>query len=200
MSDVPLSAVLRAFDVCVIEYATTPPKLRLLTPSTGWLVDVFGGSAADSAAGLGDATPFLENFMPDAEAAWHEGRDARATSGPFVVPTADGDVMLRALAITHDGRRLLMLQRLTGDADLRPMLQRAREQMLEQEKLVRQVGAVHGPAAAIERDLKELHSKGLPQEHHALVERLMRASTELQTAVATLPAPPSRHRRQAKTK
>ena len=66
------------------------------------------------------------------------------------------DALLRATAITLEHRSLLIIERLTGDADTRPILQKAREQMLATEQLTRQAAAVHAPAAAIGRVADEL--------------------------------------------
>jgi hypothetical protein len=77
------------------------------------------------------------------------------------------------------------------------MLQRAREQVLEQERLVRQIGALHPPCAAIDRDTKALLSASLSPDQHALAERLTKASADVQAVLATLPPPP-RQRRQAR--
>src|SRR6187397_542591 len=48
-------------------------------------------------------------------------------------------------------RPLLIIERLTGDADTRPILQKAREHLLDREQLARQAAAVHAPAAAIDK-------------------------------------------------
>ena len=48
-------------------------------------------------------------------------------SGPFVATVGGEDILLRASAITLAGRMLLVIEKLTGDADTRPMLQKARE-------------------------------------------------------------------------
>lgn len=200
ISDAALMAMLRALDVCVIEGSpSVPPVLRLLTEAPDWLAGVFADVPAEAGQTVGGATPFLDHFLQQAEEVWHHGPPASAASGPFVVPGVGEDVLLRAVAVTQDGRRFLILQHLAGDADLRPALQRAREQILEQERLVRQVGALHAPAAAMDRDIKALLAAALSPEQRQLAERLSQLSAELQGVVATLPAPSSRHRRQART-
>lgn len=221
MSDDILSALLRAFDLCVIECAHSMPsfapeqdaagdgqpgdgpatrhsELRLLTPVPDWLASAFAAAPAVVPT-FGDALPFLDHFLVQAEAVWHEGHPASASSDPFVATINGTEVLLRAVAMTQHARRLIILQRLTGDADIRPMLQRAREQTLEHERLVQQVGRLHTPAAAIDRDVKELLAAALPADHQRLVERISQASSELQSAMAGLPSPPSRHRRHART-
>ncbi|MEO6349497.1 MAG: hypothetical protein ABIP53_02510 [Candidatus Limnocylindrales bacterium] len=220
MSEAVLTAVVRAFDLCVIE--CLPPAspfdlgragagdsrpgqgpaarhsvLLLLTPRPDWLAGVFTIVQDDARTALLGAVPFLDHFLVEAEAVWYEGHPASATSEPFVALVGGTDVLLRARAVTQHERRLLILQRLAGDADLRPMLQRAREQMLEHEQLVQRTSTLHAPAAAIDRQVRELLA-ALPAEHQGVVDRLSNSSAELQSALAGLPAPPSRHRRQAR--
>lgn len=215
MSDDILSALLRVFDLCVIECAPSKPAfdfsagrpddgptarhsvLRLLTPVPDWLASAFAAAPTEVPT-FGDALPFLDHFLVQAEAVWHEGHPASATSGPFVATINGSEVLLRAVAIAQHEHRLVILQRLTGDADVRPILQRAREQTLAQERLIQQVGKVHAPAAAIDQGVKGLLAAALPTDYQHLVERLSQANAELQGSLASLPAPTSRHRRQAR--
>ena len=201
MSDVLLTALVRTLDLCVIEAegpAGTDAVLRLQTPAPGWLSAVFEAVPQEDGT-LAGALPFLDHFLVQAAAAWHEGHPASASSGPFVAPTPGEDALIRAVAMTQDGRRLLILQRLSGDADLRPSLQRAREQTLEHEQLVKRIGGLHVPAAAFDRDVKALLAAALSPDQQRLVERLSQSSAEVQAVLATLPAPP-RQRRQVRTK
>ena len=198
MPDAVLSEVFRLLDMCVLE---SPPKseqpLRLVTPAPDWLASLLGSFHAAEIPW--SAMPFVDHFLTQAQEAWHEGPDASTTSEPFVAPGYNEEVLLRATALTVGRRRLLILERLSGKADLRPMLQLAREQKLEYERLVQDAGAVHAPAAAIEREVKALSAVALPKELVDPVNRLARASADLQSAVAPLPAQQSRHRRQART-
>ena len=198
MSTSLLTAVLRTLDLCVTErVASEPPALRLLTPAPIWLAGVFDKVPPEAGQVLGTPIPFLDHFLPQADAVWHAGEETPVSSGPFTTTVEGEEVLVQATATCHNGRRLLLLRQLTGDADLRPMLQRARETVLEQERLVRQIGALHPPCAAIDRDTKALVAASLPPDQHALAERLTKASADVQAVLATLPAPP-RQRRQAR--
>ncbi len=200
MGDAVLAALLRAYDLCVSERASRKPfVLRLLTPPPAWLCGVVAEVPPGTERALTVTSPFLEGFLPQAEAAWHEGQEAVASSGPFAATLEGEEVLLVAMAISHLDRRLLILRRLTGDADLRPILQRAREQVLEQERLVRQIGALHLPCASIDRDTKALLAAPLAPDYLAVAARLSQASTEVQAVLATLPSPPSRQRRKARS-
>lgn len=193
MSTTLLTILLRALDLCVIERVLSRSRpLRLLTPAPLWL-------PAEAGHELGAVTPFLDHFLPQAEAAWHEGQQT-ASSVPFAIAVDGEEILLVATAISHHERRFLILRRLSGDADLRPTLQRAREHVLGQERLVRQIGALHPLCASIDRDTRKLLAASLAPEHQVVVERLNTVSAEVQAVLATLPSPPSRHRRQARTK
>ena len=198
MSDALLADVLRMLDMCVLESpAKSDQPLRLVTPAPDWLASLLGSFHAAEIPW--SAMPFVDHFLTQAEEAWHEGPDASTTSEPFVVPGYSDDILLRATALTAGRRRLLILERLSGKADLRPMLQLAREHKLQHERLVQDAGAVHAPAAAIEREVKALSANALPAGLVDAVNRLAKASADLQSAVAPLPAQQSRHRRQARS-
>ena len=198
MPDAVLAEVLRMLDMCVLE---SPPKsdqpLRLVTPAPDWLASLLGSFHASEIPW--SAMPFVDHFLTQAQEAWHEGPEGSTTSEPFVAPGYNEEVLLRATALTAGRRRLLILERLSGKADLRPMLQLAREQKLEYERLAEDASAVRAPAAAIEREVRALSVAPLPAHLLDIVDRLARASADLHSAVVPLPAQKSRHRRQART-
>jgi hypothetical protein len=144
---------------------------------------------------LGGALPFLDHFLQQADVVWHDRGGARADSGPFTASVGGEDALLRATAITVEHRALLVLERLTGDADARPILQKAREQRLATEQLTRQAAAVHAPAAAIARVAGELAAADVAPGHRGLVDALGAAAAQLRTAVETLPKPAPKGRR-----
>jgi len=205
MSDALLTALKRAFDLCIIDCSrpgsgedARHSVLRLLTPVPDWLASAFAASSA-AVPTLGETLPFLDHFLVQAEEVWHEGHPASATSEPFVATVNGTEVLLRAVAIAQHEHRLIVLQRLTGAADMRPMLQKAREQALELERLVQRAGTLHEPAAAIESATQALLATTLSPEQQGLVDRLSRASAELRGALTGLPAPPPRRRRQGRS-
>lgn len=196
-----LPAVVRTFNLCVIE-CSRPPEgethrastLRLLTPVPEWLASAFA-AAPEAVPTLGETLPFLEHFLTQAEEVWYEGHPASGSSEPFVAVVNGTEVLLRAVAIAQHERRLIVLQRLVGAADVRPMLQKARDQALALERIVRTVGTLHAPAAAIERDVTALLATSLSAEQQALLERLRQAVADTRAALAELPQAPEKHRR-----
>jgi hypothetical protein len=97
--------------------------------------------------------------------------------------------------VEHDR---VVIEHMTGDADSRPLLQRAREQQLEHEQLVRQISTAQAPAAAVREGLQRLQDTPLAPEQHMIVERVLRAGDDPQSAMAVLPSAPRRLRRQAR--
>ncbi len=113
-------------------------ELRLLGKALGWLAKLW--PALEEKGGplpLSDASPFLENFLIDAEECWKKGGTARANSGPWVERDPDGtEMQLEASALTVDGQPILLLERL-GEAfeAKKTVLQRARETVIAHQRL-----------------------------------------------------------------
>src|SRR5262249_3770984 len=96
----------------------------------------------------GDSSPFLENFLNDAQRVWEEGRAAgnddpgpRAESGDWVERGADGrDIALEAEAFVLAGRRMLLVANLQARFDEKTrMLQIARADKLAHDRLRREI-------------------------------------------------------------
>jgi hypothetical protein len=187
-----LPAVTRALGLAVIERLPNMGYI-LAAPAPDWLAGALGMNNT-----LPSAFPFLGHFLQIAGSAWHEGPDARADSGPFEATINGEPMLLRATALTVETHKLLIIERLTGDADPRPILQKAREQLLEREALARQATQVHAPAAALARELAALDSLDLPADVRTHVDRLKTAAADLQQIAGTLPAPPATRRRSPK--
>lgn len=197
MNDALLSAVFQALDLGVIE-RRRDSAFYMVTPPPAWLSQAFESAIGNTPGRIDGAMPFLDHFMQQAEAVWREGPPATIASGPFVAKLRHEEILINARAMTVQDRQVLVLQRLTGEADTRPLLQKAREQMLEHEQLVKRIATVHEPASAIDRGVKQLLGASLTAEQRAIVESLQSASAEVQSAMATLPTLPSRFRRHAR--
>lgn len=109
-------------------------ELVLLTPAPGWFADAATTAAAGGPATLGSTLPFLDHVRIEADRFWWSGRDGVHNGEPFTVPGSTEEHLVRPRFVTLAGRKLLLLERLTGSADTRPMLQAAREARLEHER------------------------------------------------------------------
>ena len=188
MSDHILPELTRKLGLAVIERLPNAGYI-MLAPAPDWLAGALGSSNT-----LSGAFPFLRHFLQMAGTAWHDGPAARVDSGPFEATINDEAMLLRATALTIGSHRVLVVERLTGEADPRPVLQRAREQLLEREQLERHARDVHAPAATVAREVAALAALDLPDAARPIIANLKRWTAALEAAVAELPAPLPRRR------
>jgi hypothetical protein len=142
---------------------------------------------------LPQAFPFLETFLEDAERAWDQRPAEPVRSGPFTAATSAGDVLLRAAATTVNDRSLLVIERLTGLADPRGMLQTARESELDRERAAARLDALGGPADTLTSAARQLLETDLTPAQRALAETIGRSSEHV-LAVAQGAWPPPQRR------
>lgn len=189
-----LSQLFRALNLGVIERLPNG-WFHLLTVPPAWLEKALDEAPPGGRDSIDAAFPFLEDVIHQAIGAWGAGPHASIVCGPFAATVGGDDLLLRATALTVDGRTLLVLERLLGSADSRPMLQKAREHLLEHEQLVRQVTTLHAPVAAIERAVAQLAATTVSPEQARAMTALGEAQAALKTAMTGLPTPPTRTRR-----
>ncbi len=84
-----------------------------------------------------EVSPYLDNFLIDAETHWKSGRSGRVRSGPWVETTEGGaEHNLEATAVSIAGTPTLLVEDLGEDyQQRRQLLQLAREKMLDYETL-----------------------------------------------------------------
>lgn len=133
----PASAALEALGFALF-LRDDAGALRLHGSAPAWLATLWSGlTKPNEPLPVAEASPFLENFLIDAEDCWTTGGNARVSSGAWVEPVADGaEVSLEATALTLDGRAALLLEKL-GDvfAAKKAMLQHARETVIAYQRL-----------------------------------------------------------------
>lgn len=114
----------------------SPGELRLAGPPPDWLSRLWPSMASPDATLALDESPFLENFVVDAEQCWSRG-GGRTKSGPWIETDRDGlEVQLEATAVANGGADLLLIERLGEDFEAtRSVLQKARETLLAYQKL-----------------------------------------------------------------
>jgi signal transduction histidine kinase/HPt (histidine-containing phosphotransfer) domain-containing protein len=121
-------------------------ELSLIGPAPEWFHRAFGDEAARTGRFVpGDSSPFLENFLNEAQRVWEESRsgdgERRAESGDWVERGADGeDIALEAEAFVLAGRRMLLVANLQARFDEKTrMLQIARVDRLAHDQLRREI-------------------------------------------------------------
>ena len=143
------------------------------------------------------ALPDDETPSPEAQAArLRQVREAATLdSGPFIATVGGEDLMVHARALTLGGRMLLVIEQMTGAADTRPMLQKAREHALDREQLGRLLDTIHAPVAAIDKHLAELQATALEPAQQQLISRVVEAHARLKDVTSSRPEPAPRSRR-----
>ena len=132
-----LADVIQSLDLAVFRREAVG-ALRLVGNAPAWLTIAWPSVAR---AGLMDSvievSPYLDNFLIDAEAHWKAGKPDRARSGPWVETAHDGrEFNLEASALNIGGVATLLIEDLGETFEQRrAMLQTARENMLDYEKL-----------------------------------------------------------------
>ena len=93
-----------------------------------WLRRLGGGELADADHGI---APFLEVFLPEAQAFWSDRRGGRLRSGIFTVSDGQRDIHFEMSAMTVNNRDILILDCLNDDySETQEVFQKAREGFL----------------------------------------------------------------------
>ncbi|HMD30967.1 MAG TPA: response regulator [Candidatus Acidoferrales bacterium] len=124
--------------------------LRLVGPAPEWFVRAFGKEAKSGRFVPADSSPYLENFLTSAEAAWKGGagpgsgagnQEQRVESGEWIEVGADGrEIALEAEALLLGERRILLVANLQARFEEKSrMLQIARVDKLAHDRLLREI-------------------------------------------------------------
>ena len=136
-SDLPARAVLEALGFALF-LRDEAGALRIAGVPPQWLARLWPSVAYPGAKlQLAEASPFLENFLIDAQEGWREAGGQRIRSGPWVERGPDGtEMQLEATALLAEGQAVLLVKRL-GEAfeTSRMVLQRARETVIAYQRL-----------------------------------------------------------------
>jgi signal transduction histidine kinase/DNA-binding response OmpR family regulator len=89
---------------------------------------------------LAEKSPFLENFLADAEEFWKSKAPGTVTSGNWIERDASGkEIPLEASAFWLAGKQVLLVRDLSGTfAQQQQLLQTARDSLLAHERLIRE--------------------------------------------------------------
>jgi signal transduction histidine kinase/DNA-binding NarL/FixJ family response regulator/HPt (histidine-containing phosphotransfer) domain-containing protein len=115
---------------------------RLIGEWPEWCANLWGAQpSGDQRIGLADKSPFLENFLVDAEEFWRAHSPGSLNSGNWIEHVTDrNEVPLEASARSLDGKRILLVQNLSETfGQQQQWFQTARNSLLEHEKLLREI-------------------------------------------------------------
>src|SRR5580658_351423 len=117
-------------------------EFRLIGGWPPWCANIWDSQpSGDQRIGLADKSPFLENFLVDAEEFWRASSPGAVNSGNWIERGADGrEIPLEAAARSLDGKRILLLQNLSETfGQQQQWFQTARNSLLEHERLLKEV-------------------------------------------------------------
>ncbi len=115
---------------------------QLIGSWPGWCQAMWGDlSGAKENIRIGDVSPFLENFLFDANEFWNSQSSGSANSGNWTERDSRGrEIPLEASAYVLDGKPILIVRNLSETFDQQQELfQTARDSLLVHEKLLREI-------------------------------------------------------------
>jgi signal transduction histidine kinase/CheY-like chemotaxis protein/HPt (histidine-containing phosphotransfer) domain-containing protein len=110
--------------------------------SPAWCRDIFEIQAETGKRNrLAEHSPFLENFLVDAEEFWSTKSEGSASSGNWIERGKTGrDIPLEAFALSLDGKKILILRNLSANfAEQQQWFQTARDSLLAHEQLLSEI-------------------------------------------------------------
>ena len=176
-----IGEVIQALDMAVVEWQLDQ-SYQPLSSTPRW----FTGTVPWS------SLPFLQLFVDEARRFLHDHIGGVIASDQFTVQNDSEELLLRARALKVDRRLVIVIERLQGAADIRPILRQARQQALDHETLTEQARSVHAAIEKVARAVENLQSSAISDAQRPLVEALTRSLTALQATAAALPAPRQR--------
>jgi signal transduction histidine kinase/CheY-like chemotaxis protein/HPt (histidine-containing phosphotransfer) domain-containing protein len=117
-------------------------EFRLIGTWPSWCQAMWGDlPAGKETIRIGDASPFLENFLFDAEQFWASKSSGSVNSGNWTERDTTGrEIPLEASAYLLEGKRLIVVRNLSETFDQQQELfQTARDSLLVYEKLLREI-------------------------------------------------------------
>lgn len=117
-------------------------NFRLIGDGPGWYQEIWGAPVSSAKlVRLGDKSPFLENFLVDAEEFWRLMSPGSANSGNWIERGADNrEIPLEAGAYSLDGKKILLIRNLSATfAQEQQLFQTARDSLLAHEKLLKEI-------------------------------------------------------------
>jgi signal transduction histidine kinase/CheY-like chemotaxis protein/HPt (histidine-containing phosphotransfer) domain-containing protein len=116
-------------------------ELRVIGSWPEWSQSLWGEVSSSGGVRLGEVSPFLENFLFDAEEFWKSKAAGSVGSGNWTERDATGrEIPLEASAYFLGGKRILIVRNLSDTfGQTQEIFQTARDSFLVYEKLVREV-------------------------------------------------------------
>lgn len=116
-------------------------RFSLASPAPHWFTELWPASTdASGPFAVAENSPFLDNFLIDAEAFWQVPQAGYTESGTWIEKTAAGEIPLEAKALYLDGKPVLAIH--SPNPQYREqvqVLQTARDSLLGHERLLHEI-------------------------------------------------------------
>jgi len=187
-----LAALIAMLDTVVLERVEGGAFRQLRhEPSPSWFDEAFRDAARGAPVTLLEVFPVLDSFLTEAEVFWSRMAYGHLEGEALVVTGPGGrNLPLVATAVALEGYHFLLLQRVTGADDRQHILQRAREQALEHERVVTQIDALRRPVERLTRVVRELAGGTDPAELQRAVASVQPELDTVREVLEDLPKAP----------
>ena len=155
-----------------------------------WFVRAFRTAEDGHHVTLLDALPALDAFLVEASAFWDRATEGRLAGEPFLVTDGPNhEISVTATAVKLGGRRILLLQPEAGYTERQHILQRAREQALAHDRVVRRIQDLHRPIAELARQCDQLLTTEVSDDQRAMVGGIAAQVATVREILDDLPRP-----------
>lgn len=137
----PLQTFFRELGYALLEHQGEG-NFALLSDPPGWFSELWGAArCGDAKIPLAEKSPFLENFLAEAQNCWNSPQTGECRSEVWIESTPAGrEIPLQATALQAEGKQLLALRSPDREyGEHVQVLQTARNALLEHEKLQREI-------------------------------------------------------------
>jgi hypothetical protein len=187
-----LAALISVLDTIVLERVEGGAFRQLRhEPAPSWFDDAFRDVARGAPVTLLEVFPQLDGFLTEAEQFWSRMAYGHL-EGESVVVTGPGgrNLPLVATAVALEGHHFLLLQRVPGFDDRQHILQRARDQALEHERVVQQIDTLRRPVERLTRACRDLGTGVDPGSSPEAVASMQAELEIVRKVLDDLPMPP----------
>lgn len=135
-----LATIINALDVALFE-RQSPGVFAIIGQLPRWIAHLYPDMTAAQAVPLVELSPFLANFLIDAESFWEQARPGRLFSGPWSETGLNGEeYFLEASAINTDNLKVLALEFQRASLEqMRGIIQTARERNLDHYRVLQEM-------------------------------------------------------------
>ena len=191
MSEAALGTLVSILDLAVLERQPGGAFRQIGGEPPSWFVEAMKNTDPGAAVTVVQAFPVLESFLAEADAFWRTTAYGRLEGEAFVITDASGrNLPVAPIAIVMEGRHFLLLHRAAGFDERQRVLQRAREQALGQETMVKQIDELRRPVTRLGNAVNDLKKQPLSELQAAAVTTIMKELDTLKAQLEALPKLP----------